>query len=181
MKVLSETVVEPNAGWMEEVTAGQIVRIAAMSVIDFIAFNRADRSEWFDTARTRVYNLNIFPTAGQRLFSKHNNPMMRILADGFAGIGRHDLQSGHACAEAMLAAVAPLGVRFEDLPDPLGLFRNMDIEQSSGRMTAVPLGPPAPVDIELEAEIDLICALVNCPDPATSAAGAAATVTVFEA
>ena len=180
MTIISEDTVAPNAGWIAELEAGQVVRITAQSVIDFVAFDRADPSQWFDTARTRVYNLNIFPTEGHRLFSKANNPMMRVLADGFAGTGRHDLQSGHGCPDAMLEVLAPLAIRPEDLPDPLGLFRNFDIDQATGRITPAPTAPAAPASIDLEAEIDLVCALMNCPDPRTSAPGADATITVHQ-
>ncbi|MEE8333681.1 MAG: DUF1989 domain-containing protein, partial [Alphaproteobacteria bacterium] len=95
MKIIHEDIVVPNEGWKAELDKGQILRITASSVIDFNAFARADRSEFFDVARTRVYNLNIYPTQGHRLFSKQNNPMMRWLKDGFQGIGLHDLQCVH--------------------------------------------------------------------------------------
>lgn len=179
MKTIGEQVVKPNTGWMGNVDRGQILRITGKSVIDFNAFKRGDIREFFDVARTRIYNLNIYPAAGQRLFSKQNNPMMRILTDGFAGIGKHDLQSAHGCADAMLKLLAPLGVTEDFLPEPMGLFRNLDISQD-GRIRPRPLGPPEPVSIDLEAEIDLVCAFMNCPAAETSAAGADATVTILQ-
>lgn len=178
MNVIAEETIAPNKGWLGNVDKGQVLRITGKSVIDFNAFKRDDMKEYFDTARTRIYNLNMYPTAGHRLFSKQNNPMMRLLADGFAGTGLHDLQSGHGCADAMLEVLAPLKLTFEDLPDPMGLFRNLDIAQD-GRIRPRPKGPPEPVAIDLEAEIDLICALVNCPAAETSAAGAPCTVTIL--
>jgi len=178
MNVIAEETIAPNKGWMGNVDKGQVLRITGRSVIDFNAFKRDDIKEYFDTARTRIYNLNMYPTAGHRLFSKQNNPMMRLLADGFAGTGLHDLQSGHGCADAMLEVLAPLNMTFEDLPDPMGLFRNLDIAQD-GRIRPRPKGSPEPVAIDLEAEIDLVCALVNCPAAETSAAGAPCTVTIL--
>jgi len=178
MNVIAEETIAPNKGWLGNVDKGQVLRITGRSVIDFNAFKRDDIKEYFDTARTRIYNLNMYPTAGHRLFSKQNNPMMRLLADGFAGTGLHDLQSGHGCADAMLEVLAPLNMTFEDLPDPMGLFRNLDIAQD-GRIRPRPKGSPEPVAIDLEAEIDLVCALVNCPAAETSAAGAPCTVTIL--
>jgi len=178
MKIVREDVVRPDRGWKAELAKGQVLRITGSSVLDFNAFSRADPREFFDVARTRVYNLNIYPTAGHRLFSKQNNPMMRWLSDGFAGIGLHDLQCPHGCPDRMIETLAPMEMPDSDLPDPLGLFRNLAIAQS-GAMGFAPLGPDAPVSVELEAEIDLICALVNCPDPATSAPGADATVAIL--
>jgi len=60
----------------------------------------------------------------------------------------------------------------------MGLFRNLDIAQD-GRIRPRPKGSPEPVAIDLEAEIDLVCALVNCPAAETSAAGAPCTVTIL--
>lgn len=179
MKAVREDTVLPNKGWYGEVGKGQIVRITGKSVIDLVAFKRADPTEFFDVARTRVYNLNIYPTRSHRLFSKHNNPMMRIVADGFAGTGHHDLQSAHGCPDLMLSVLAPLKIASEDLPDPLGLFRHLAIERGSGRITHAPKAPAGPVSVDLEAEIDLIVALANCPDARTSPPGAEATVTIL--
>jgi uncharacterized protein len=178
MKVVRENTVKPNAGWTVEIDKGQVLRITAKSVVDLVAFSRADSEEFFDTARTRIYNLNIYPTRGHRLFSKQNNPMMRMIADGFAGTGHHDLQSAHGCADLMLSLLAPLNIPKEDLPDPLGLFRHMAIEPN-GRITPAPRAPAASVAVDLEAEIDLFVALANCPDPRTSPPGADAIVTIL--
>ena len=113
------------------------------------------------------------------MFSKQNNPMMRVLEDGFAGIGLHDLQSGHGCAEGMLSVLSSLDMNYLDLPDPMGLFRNLDISQD-GRIRPKPKGPTEPVAIDLEAEINLICAIMNCPASETSASGADATITILQ-
>ena len=78
MNVNNEAAVSPQKGWMGNVDQGQILRISGRSVIDFNAFKREDIREYFDTARTRIYNLNMYPTAGHRLFSKQNNPMMPL-------------------------------------------------------------------------------------------------------
>ena len=179
MKVIREDTVAPNRGWMADVNKGQVLRITGRSIIDFNAFKRDDIREYFDTARTRIYNLNMYPTKGQRLFSKQNNPMMRILEDGFAGIGLHDLQSSHGCVDAMLELLAPLKMTREDLPDPVGFFRNLDISQT-GRIRPRPKSPPEAVAIDLEAEIDLICALMNCPAAETSGPASPATITILQ-
>jgi len=178
MKIIREDVVQPREGWKAELDRGQVLRITAASVIDLNAFSRADPREFFDVARTRVYNLNIYPTKGHRLFSKQNNPMMRWREDGFAGIGLHDLQCPHGCPDLMIETLAPMDMPDSDLPDPLGLFRNLSIAQS-GAISLAPKGPDKPVSVDLEAEIDLIVALVNCPDPETSAPGAPATVAIL--
>lgn len=179
MRVISEEIVSPHKGWMANLDAGQTLKITGRSMLDFNCFKRDDLKEYFDTARTRIYNLNIYPTAGHRLFSKQNNPMMWFREDGFAGTGLHDLQSGHSCADLMLKTLEPLNeFTIENLPDPMGLFRNISISPE-GRIRPRPKGPAEPVDIVLEAEIDLICALVNCPAAELSASGADATLRIL--
>jgi len=179
MNVINEAAVSPQKGWMGNVDQGQILRISGRSVIDFNAFKREDIREYFDTARTRIYNLNMYPTAGHRLFSKQNNPMMQIIEDGFSGVGRHDLQSGHGCAEGMLSVLTPLEITYENLPDPLGFFRNLNISRE-GRIRPKPKGPLTDVSIDLKAEIDLVCAIMNCPAAETSASGADAFITILQ-
>ena len=179
MEIISEETVNPQEGWMGNLDRGQILKITGRSVIDFNAFKREDIREYFDTARTRIYNLNMYPTAGHRLFSKQNNPMMKFLTDGFSGIGLHDLQSGHGCAEGMLSILSPLNICYENLPDPLGFFRNLNISED-GRIKPKPKGPKTDVSIELEAEINVICAIMNCPASETSASGAKSTVTILQ-
>ena len=180
MKTIREDVVPPNSGWHGHVDKGQVLRISAKSVIDVVAYNRADTKEYFDVARTRVYNLNIYPTRGHRLFSKQNNPMMRWLADGFRGIGLHDLQCPHGCPELMIETLRPMQVAATELPELPPHEEGPVPGHRHGLIRMAPAGPDRPVAVDLEAEIDLILALVNCPDPATSARGANATVSVVQ-
>ncbi len=70
-------------------------------------------------------------------------------------------------------------ISFADLPDPMGLFRNLEIS-AEGRIRPFPKGPTEPVAIDLEAEIDLVCGLMNCPAAETSAAGAEFTITILQ-
>ena len=44
-------------------------------------------NERFDQARTKVYNMKLWITTGDVLYSKLNNPMMTIVEDQFAGRG----------------------------------------------------------------------------------------------
>src|SRR5262245_57078572 len=94
MKVLRDDMIANNSGWAAAVGKGQVVRVTAASVVSLVCFNAHDLTEGFDQARTKVYNMRLWITAGEQLFSKLNNPMMTVIVDGFAGIGRHDLQLG---------------------------------------------------------------------------------------
>ena len=65
MKKLREETVPNNTGWAAELKKGQIIRIAAVTTVDFVAFSLHNLRERFDQARTKVYNMKIFISTGQ--------------------------------------------------------------------------------------------------------------------
>ena len=79
MTTKNKATLRPHEGWTGEVKTGQVIRITAKSMIDFNCFEKDNFTEYFDTARTRIYNLNMYPTVNHRLFSKQNNPMMKFI------------------------------------------------------------------------------------------------------
>ena len=180
MEMITQTTLTPTYGWVGDIKAGQTLLISAKSVIEFNCFDFNNPKEYFDTARTRIYNLNLYPTAGHRLFSKQNNPMMNFTEDGFSGIGLHDLQSTHECPEIMLKTISPyIDLKLENLPDPLGLFRNMCIAPG-GSLKSTPKSLLKCVDLRFQAEIDLICATVNCPTSEISPSSSDCKITLFK-
>ena len=104
MTLLSSEVVPKNTGAAFELRKGQRLRIAGKSIVDFVAFNLRDLTERFDQARTKTNQVKIFISTGDVLFSKRNNPMMRIVEDTFKE-GRHDLQKG-MCSRKRFQMVA---------------------------------------------------------------------------
>lgn len=208
MNIVKQETVPPNNGWASPVDKGRVLRLTAMTIIDFVAFNAADLNERFDQARTKVYNMKIWVSTGDKIMSKLNNHMMTLTRDPFAGIGTHDLQFGmcgrarhklaaaegrlgeylhgadievpdHGCAENLTRAMAPFGVAYEDIPSPLNLFQNMAIDPDTGVMTRTRIRPETPVDIEFTAEMDLIVALSACPDLASPTGGREVKATIL--
>jgi uncharacterized protein YcgI (DUF1989 family) len=104
MAVLERRVVGKNSGAAFEIKRGQRLRIAGKSIVDFVAFNRADLNERLDQARTKTNQAKIFITTGDVLYSKRNNPMLTIVEDTFKE-GRHDLQKG-MCSRKRFEMVA---------------------------------------------------------------------------
>ena len=66
MKTICEAHVPYNAGWSDEMKAGQIIRITATTTLDFVFFRLQNLRERFDQARTKVYNMTLFVTAGHK-------------------------------------------------------------------------------------------------------------------
>lgn len=197
---LETAIVSPNTGWAGRIEKGHTLRLTAMTIIDFVAFNSDDLGERFDQARTKVYNMNIFLAAGDRVLSKLNNHMMTMTEDGFARLGTHDLQFGmcgrarhqlaeeegrlgeylqgstialpdHGCAENLTWALEPHGINYPDIPSPINLFQNMEIDRATGAMRRTQIRPASPVPVALRAEMDLLVAFSACPDLASPNGG----------
>lgn len=192
MTIIREHTIAANSGWGTRMDRGQTLRLTATGPLSLVCFNAADLTERFDQARTKVYNMRLWITAGEQLFSKLNNPLMTMASDGFAGLGRHDLQYGmcgaavlaqasragtpqryahlrgkpvpdHGCLENLTAALRPWSIEAAHIPMPLTLFQHTEIDTASGAIHPVPTHPAEPVSVELRAEMDLVVAVSTCP------------------
>jgi len=198
-----------NTGWAAELKAGQILRLSARTIIDFVAFNQHDYTEAFDQAPTKEQSNCIYFKRGHTLLSCTGTPLITLIEDGFEGLGTHDLQFGmcgrdrhkraaeegrldeylhggdmelpdHGCAENLTWALEPFGMKYENIPSPVNLFQNMDIDQATGYMTRTQVRPDAPVDLDLRADCDLLVAFSACPDKASTTKGLEVGATIFQ-
>ncbi|MGH7772212.1 MAG: DUF1989 domain-containing protein [Candidatus Binatia bacterium] len=192
MKKLREETVPYNTGWASELKKGQIIRIIAATTVDFVAFNLHNLKERFDQARTKVYNMKIFISTGDKLMGKGNQHMMTIAEDLFKE-GTHDLQKGmcsgyrfqlakkegrlgeyypreikeipdHGCWENLSRALEPYRIDPEDIPSPLNLNQHMKIDGKTGKMEHTQIRPKPGSYVDLRAEMDLLVAFSACPD-----------------
>lgn len=192
MKKISDHHVPYNTGWSGELKAGQIIRISATTTVDFVCFRLQNLRERFDQARSKVYNMKLFLTAGDKIMGRNNQHMMTIIADGFKE-GTHDLQKGmcsgyrfqlakqegrlgeyyprqideipdHGCYENLSRALASYGIIPEDIPSPFNLNQHMKIDGTTGRMEHTQIRPQAGNYMDMRAEMDLLVAFSACPD-----------------
>jgi uncharacterized protein YcgI (DUF1989 family) len=192
MKKTVEVHVPHNTGWTGELKTGHVIRISATTTVDFVCFRLQNSRERFDQARTKVYNMKLFISTGDKLMGRNSQHMMTIVADGFKE-GTHDLQKGmcsgyrfqlakqegrlgeyypraiaeipdHGCYENLSKALAPYGIIPEDIPSPFNLNQHMKIDGLSGRMEHTQVRPQPDNFMELRAEMDLLVALSACPD-----------------
>ncbi len=117
-------------------------------------------------------------TTGDPLYSNRSNIMLRIVEDA---VGRHDFlltpcskdtfrilyqeaNPHRGCFGNFAEALAPFGIKADDIPTAFNIFMNVVID-ASGRLTvAAPLSRPGD-HIVFEAEQDLIVALTACSAP----------------
>jgi len=205
MKTLREETVPYNTGWFGELKKGQVIRIAATTTVDFVAFDRHNLRERFDQARTKVYNMKIFISIGDKLMSKSNQHLMTIVEDTYRE-GTHDLQKGmcsgyrfqlakqegrlqeyyhreveipdHGCWENLSQVLKPYGMAPEDIPSPFNLNQTMKIDGVTGRMEHTTIRPKPGTYVDLRAEMDLLVAFSACPD--LPVGGKPVKVTIYE-
>ncbi len=192
MKELQKIHVPHNTGWAGELQTGQVIRILATTTVDFVFFRLQNLRERFDQARTKVYNMKLFISTGDKLMGRNNQHMMTILTDGF-NHGTHDLQKGmcsgyrfqlakkenrlseyypreiseipdHGCYENLARVLQPYGIIPEDIPSPFNLNQHMKIDGVTGRMEHTQVRPQPGNFMDLRAEMDLLVALSACPD-----------------
>jgi uncharacterized protein len=192
MKTIKQQHVPYNTGWAGEMQKGQVIRITATTTVDFVCFRQQNLRERFDQARTKVYNMKLFITTGDKLMGRNNQHMMTILADGFKD-GTHDLQKGmcsgyrfqlakqegrlgeyyprqiteipdHGCYENLSRALEQYGIIPEDIPSPFNLNQHMKIDGATGRMEHTQTRPAPGNYMDLRAEMDLLVAFSACPD-----------------
>jgi uncharacterized protein YcgI (DUF1989 family) len=205
MKTLSDEIVPYNTGWAGDLKKGQVIRITATTTVDFVAFDRRNLRERFDQARTKVYNMKIFISTGDKLMSKANQHLMTIIEDTYRG-GTHDLQKGmcsgyrfqlakqegrlreyyhrdveipdHGCWENLSQALKTSEIAPEDIPSPFNLNQTMKIDGVTGIMEHTSIRPKQGNYMDLRAERDLLVAFSACPD--LPVGGKPAQVTIYE-
>lgn len=208
MKPISDETAPRNTGWARDMRRGQVLRLTARTIIDFVALDAGDPRETFDQAPTKEENGCIYLKRGHRLMSRSGRALMTMIGDGFEGLGTHDMQFGmcgrarharaarenrlgeylhrkvelpdHGCSENLGWALTPYGVPYEDIPSPVNLFQNMAIDQRTGGMKRTPIRPAAPAPVALRAERDVIAAFSACPDLASPDGGQAVRATILQ-
>ena len=194
MKKITEETVPYNTGWAADLKKGQVLRITATTTVDFVCFRRENLKERFDQARTKVYNMKIFITTGDKLMGRNNQHMMTIV-ENTNREGTHDLQKGmcsgyrfqlakkegrlreyyhrdykeeevpdHGCYENLARALEPYGIAPEDIPSPFNLNQHMIIDGKTGKMEHTTVRAKPGSYVEFRAEMDLLVALSACPD-----------------
>jgi uncharacterized protein len=184
------TTIAPKSGHALVVERGRklkIVDVEGQQVSDLVWFSRADPTEFFSQARTRVYNWSTRMTTGSKLYSNRNRALATIVEDTvgvhdvmFTGCSRyvyeHLLEVGpqNGCIDNLTAAVAAFGIEPHLLPDPFNIFMNTSVGPDGG--LSIGPSPSRPGDhLVLEAHEDLIVALTSCADDVTDCNGGVCT------
>jgi uncharacterized protein len=178
--------VEAGDSFVHEILQGQFVRIVdlegnqAVDTLFYNAHNYADRYSAQDTIREQG---NIYLTTGTKLISTERNVLLTIVADT---CGRHDTLGGacatesnmvryaiekrsmHACRQSFLKGALDWSKRTgheldkRDLTANINFFMNVPVTPA-GKLTFEDGVSDAGKYVELQAEMDTLIVISNCP------------------
>lgn len=158
----------------------RILDLQGNQAADTLFFNAADPSERYSAMDTIREQGNVYLTAGSVLVSNEGRAMLNIVADT---CGRHDTLGGacatesntvryalekkcmHACRDSWMLAVAEhaeLGLTKRDITHNINFFMNVPITCEGGLSFADGISAAGKY-VELEAQMDVIVLVSNCP------------------
>ncbi|MGB1799932.1 MAG: urea amidolyase associated protein UAAP2 [Gammaproteobacteria bacterium] len=176
-------VVDAGDYWMQVVKQGQTIRILdiegnqAADTLFYSANDPAERYSAMDTIREQG---NVYLTAGTKLLSNEGNELLEITADT---CGRHDTLGGacatesntvryalekkcmHACRDSWMLAVAEhpeFEMTKRDITHNINFFMNVPVTAEGGLTFADGISDAGKY-VELQAKMDVIVLISNCP------------------
>jgi urea carboxylase-associated protein 1 len=157
---------------------GQVLRIVDLEgkqAVDFLCYNAQDPSERYNAADTMKYAGTIFLTKGHGIYSDLGRRLFTIAEDT---CGRHDTIGGCCsresnelryqvadtpnCRDNFLRALAPFGLGKKDIVANLNWFMNVPVAPDGSMAIADGVSRPGDY-VELQAEMDVLAVISNCP------------------
>lgn len=184
--MIEDRVIPPGSHWARAVRKGQTVRIIDLEgrqAVDFLCYNAARPEERYNAADTMKLAASIFLSKGMSLYSGLGNKLFTIVEDtcGYHDtIGgccsseinelRYSVKNTPNCRDNFLRGLAEFGLGVKDIVTNVNFFMYVPVGPD-GRM-AIADGRSKPGDyVELQAEMDVLAVLSNCPQIYNSANG----------
>jgi urea carboxylase-associated protein 1 len=169
--------------WMQPLLKNQTLRIVDLhgnQAADTLFYSVADPAERYSAIDTIREQKNVYLTAGTTLLTNMGNPMLTITADT---CGRHDTLGGacatesntvryalekktmHACRDSWMLAVAEneqFGISKRDITHNINFFMNVPVTKQGGLTFADGISEAGKY-VEMQAEMDVIVLISNCP------------------
>ena len=176
-------VVDAGDYWMQVVKQGQTIRILDLEgnqAADTLFYNANDPAERYSAIDTIREQGNVYLTAGTMLLSNEGNDLLEIVADT---CGRHDTLGGacatesntvryalekkcmHACRDSWMLAVAEhpeFEMSKRDITHNINFFMNVPVSAEGGLTFADGISDAGKY-VELQAKMDVIVLISNCP------------------
>jgi uncharacterized protein len=184
--MIEDTVIPAGGHWGRVIRQGERLRIVDLEgqqAVDFLCYNAARPEERYNAADTMKYAGSIFVTKGAGLYSGLGRRLFTVVEDtcgfhdtigGCCSAESNELRYGVGgtpnCRDNFLRALAPFGLGVKDIVANVNWVMYVPVEKD-GRM-AIAAGPSKPGDyVELQAEMDAIAVISNCPQIHNPASG----------
>src|SRR5581483_973178 len=179
-QIILDEVIPARAPWTHEVRTGETLRIIDLEgnqAVDFLLYSLHDDAERYSVQDTIAAQRNIFLRTGSVLMSNEGAPMAHICATSVAyhdTIGGacscesntlrygHHTKSQHACVENFLTANARYGRGKRDIVPNINWFMNVPVEADGALGIVDGISAPG-MYVDLQARMDLIAVVSNCP------------------
>lgn len=177
-RIIESTVIQPGGDWSRIMKRGQVLRLVDLEgtqAVDFLCYNAADPTERYNAADTMKINGSLFIGKGTRLYSDMGNVMFGVIDDT---CGRHDtiggccsresnqvrygVAEGSNCRDNFLRALSRHDLGKKDIVANVNFFMYVPI-RDDGRMAIVDGLSKAGDHVDLQAEMDVLAVLSNCP------------------
>ena len=176
-------VVPAGEYWIGEIAKGDVLRITDLhgnQAVDTLFFNARSPRERYSAMDTIRAQANLYLTTGTTLLSDAGNALLAIVADT---CGRHDTLGGacagesntvryalgkktmHSCRDSWLLALGThqqWGLDKRDLAHNINFFMNVPVTPEGGLTFEDGISAPGKY-VELEAKMDVLALISNCP------------------
>ena len=177
-RILQSSVIQPGGDWSGIVRRGQTLRLVDLEgtqAVDFLCYNAADPSERYNAADTMKINGSLFIDKGTLLYSDMGNVLFRVVDDT---CGHHDtiggccsresnrvrygVEEGPNCRDNFLRALGRHGLGKKDIVANINFFMYVPIGLDAKMAIVDGLSKPGD-HVDLQAEMDVLAVLSNCP------------------
>jgi urea carboxylase-associated protein 1 len=176
--IILDEIVAATEAWGGTVRRGQRLRIIdceGRQAVDFLCYNMHDKEERYSAPNTIKAAGTISLTKGHTLYSDLAQPLFKIVEDTY---GSHDTIGGccsapsnlmlygvadcPGCRENFLKALVKFDMGQRDIVPNVNFFMRVPVGRGGAAAIARGDSPPGSY-VELEAAMDAIVAISNCP------------------
>lgn len=181
-----DSVVGAGAPWSGKVREGDTLRIVDLEgqqAVDFLCYSAGQPQDRYNAANTIKLNNSIYLGEGSILWSVRAHKLMTIIEDS---CGSHDTiygccsvevddvrfgkNNGNGCQHNFERELAKHGLDEKDIVANINFFMNVPVEPSGAVAIAEGLSKAGDY-VDLQAEMDVLAVLSNCPESLNNAAG----------
>ncbi|MBC7779343.1 MAG: DUF1989 domain-containing protein [Proteobacteria bacterium] len=182
---VSSVLVDPGGSWGARLAAGEVVRfvdLEGQQAVDFLCYCASDTRDRYNAANTMKMAENLYLDTGTVLYGEYATPLMKVIG---SSCRRHDTIGGccsvemnalrygrrtHSCRANFLHELSKFRMGEADIVANVNWFMSVPIA-SDGHM-AIADGASKPGDhVDVEALIDVIAVMSNCPQKYNPACG----------